>query len=195
MKTNPAILSTFIKRICAVMFTTATILLIALLLKLTTGSPEWTGLDFAVAGFMLFGTGLAYILVTRKRKDLTFRLAVGLACLTGLLLFWSNLAVGIIGSEDEAANLMYAGVLLVALIASILGRFQASGLAVAMFITAGAQALTVAVALLLGLHNLPESSAAEIILVNGFFIVLWVVSAFLFSRAAKLNRPSAGAEG
>jgi hypothetical protein len=40
------------------------------------------------------------------------------------ILIWMNLAVGIIGSEDNPANLMYGGVLAVAIVGAFMVRFR-----------------------------------------------------------------------
>lgn len=168
---------------------TVALLLLAFVLRQVAGSPEWTAMDFAVVAIMFFGTGLAYVLITHKRKEALYRLAVALSAATGLLLFWSNLAVGLIGSEDEPANLMYFGVLAVAFIGSVISRLQPRGLAVVMWITAGAQVLTVIIALLAGWQHLAESSVTEIIGINGFFAVLWAISGLLFRWVKKEDTP------
>lgn len=177
------------RKILVVAGVTAALLLLAFLLRQVIGSPEWTAMDFAVVAIMFFGTGLAYVLLTHKRKEALYRLAVALAAATGLLLFWANLAVGLIGSEDEPANLMYLGVLAVAFIGSVISRFQPRGLAVAMWVTAGAQVLTVVIALLAGWHHLAESSLTEIIGINGFFAVLWAISGLLFRWVKQKDTP------
>lgn len=168
---------------------TAALLLLAFVLRQAIGSPEWTAMDFAVVAIMFFGTGLAYVLITHKRKEALYRLAVALAAATGLLLFWSNLAVGLIGSEDEPANLMYFGVLAVAFIGSLISRFQPRGLAVVMWVTAGVQVLTIVIALLAGWQRLAESSFTEIIGINVFFALLWAISGLLFRWVKQENTP------
>lgn len=177
------------RKILIVAALTAALLLLAFALRQAIGSPEWTAMDFAVVAIMFFGTGLAYVLLTHKRKEALYRLAVALSAATGLLLFWSNLAVGIIGSEDEPANLMYFGVLAVAFIGSVISRFQPRGLAVAMWVTAGAQVLTIVIALLAGWQRLAESSVTEIIGINCFFALLWATSGLLFRWVKKENTP------
>ena len=87
---------------------TAFILLIPLL-----AAPAWTLSDFVIAGALIFGTGLAYVLVARKGGNIANRFAVGVALAAAFLLVWINFAVGIIGEPDEGANLMYIGVLAV----------------------------------------------------------------------------------
>lgn len=178
-----------LRNILVVAGVTAVLLLLAFVLRRLVGSPEWTAMDFAVVAIMLFGTGLAYVLITHKRKESLYRLAVALAATTGLLLFWSNLAVGLIGSEDEPANLMYFGVLAVAFIGSVISRFKPRGLSVAMWVTAGVQVLTIVIALLAGWHRLAESSLTEIIGINGFFAMLWAISGLLFRWVKLENNP------
>jgi hypothetical protein len=50
-----------------------------------------------------------------------------------------NLAVGVIGTEDDPANLMYVGVLAVGIIGAIIARFRPHGMARTLFATALAQ--------------------------------------------------------
>ncbi len=51
---------------------------------------------------------------------MAYRFAVGVALAAAFLLVWMNLAVGLIGSEDNPANLMYFGVLAVGFIGAII---------------------------------------------------------------------------
>ena len=112
------------------------------------------------------------------------RSAVGVAVATAVILLWVNGAVGVIGSENNDANLMYFGVLAVGIIGAVIARFQPRGMALALFATALAQALVTAVALIDRL-GYPANGPLEILGLNGFFIALWVVSAWLFRRAAR----------
>jgi hypothetical protein len=75
----------------------------------------------------MFGTGLAYELAVRMSSDTAYRAAAGIALAAAFILIWVNLAVGIIGSEDELANLMYFGVLAVGIIGALIARFQPHG--------------------------------------------------------------------
>jgi hypothetical protein len=52
-----------------------------------------------------------------------YRAAVGVAIAAAFILVWMNLAVGIIGSEDNPANLMYGGVLAIGIIGAVIARF------------------------------------------------------------------------
>lgn len=113
-----------------------------------------------------------------------YRTAVGLAVATALVLLWVNGAVGVIGSENNDANLMYFAVLAVGFIGAVVARFQPRGMSLALFATALAQALVTLVAII-GRLGFPASGPLELVLLNGFFITLWVVSACLFRQTAR----------
>jgi peptidoglycan/LPS O-acetylase OafA/YrhL len=101
---------------------------------------------------------------------------------TALILVWTNLAVGLIGSGDNPANWMYFGVLVVGIIGALVARFRPRGMARALFVTALAQVLVAAITLVAGL-GYPLSGPLEILVMNGFFVVLFAGSALLFRRA------------
>lgn len=175
--------------IASLVLTTGLLLMIPVVAMQFTDEVIWTLSDFLVAGTVLFGTGFSYIMITRmlakkSATNITYRFAVGLALFGGLLLLWMNMAVGIIGSEDNLANLMYYGVLAVGLIGALIARFQPKGMDRTLFAMALAQAIVATIALMAGLHHLPGSSVAEIFGLNGLFIVLFWVSGLLFHRAS-----------
>ena len=66
-----------------------------------TDEVVWTLGDFVVAAVLLMGTGVSYEFLARKAGSVAYRSAVGLALAAALFLVWMNLAVGIIGSEDN----------------------------------------------------------------------------------------------
>ena len=114
-----------------------------------------------------------------------YRLAVITAIGTALLLPWVIGAVGLIGVEGDPFDLIYGGVLAVGLIGTIIARLRPRGMARALFATALAQALVVVIALIIGKQHVAVSSVPEIVLSNGFFVTLWLGSAWLFRRAAR----------
>lgn len=113
-----------------------------------------------------------------------YRSAVGVALATALILLWVNGAVGVIGSENNDANLMYIGVLGIGVIGAVIARFQPRGMSFALLATAIAQAFVTLVAII-GRLGLPASGPLDLLLLNGFFIALWVVSACLFRQTAR----------
>ena len=114
----------------------------------------------------------------------SYRSAVGVALVTALVLLWVNGAVGVIGSENNQANLMYFGVLAMGIVGAVIVRFQPRGMSLALFATAIAQAVVTLVAII-GKLGAPASGPLDLLLLNGLFIALWVVSACLFRQTAR----------
>lgn len=170
---------------------TALLLTLPLVAMQVTDEVVWSLFDFVVAGTLLFGTGLLYELAARKAGNVVYRAAAGVALAGALLLVWVNLAVGVIGSEDNPANLMYLGVLAVGIVGAAVARLRPHGMARALFATALAQAVVAVIALVAGL-GLPESGPMEIVLGNGLFVALFAGAAALFREAARKG-PGRGA--
>ncbi|MEX0844699.1 MAG: hypothetical protein WD022_05435 [Balneolaceae bacterium] len=164
---------------------TGLLLLIPLIAMQFSTEVEWTLSDFIVAGAMIFGTGLTYTLVTRKSEEIAYRVAVGFALFTGLFLIWSNLAVGLIGSENNAFNSLYFLVIGIGVCGAFIAKFKANGLMFTLFAMAAAQVVIAIAALFTGMADVPESSVYEILAVNGFFVTLFVVAAMLFRYAVQ----------
>jgi len=166
---------------------TALLLLIPLVAMKFTTEVNWTPADFAVAGLLLFGAGLAYVLVARMGSNGSYRLGAGVAVAAGLLLVWGNLAVGFIGSEDNPANLLYGAVLLVAAVGALIARFRAPGMARAMF---GAALTQVAVPVVAALIWRPEVNLGMlyVLALNTIFAGIWAASGWLFRRAGRPAR-------
>jgi hypothetical protein len=161
----------------------ACLLLVPLVAMQLTDQVNWSVADFVVAGALLAGTGVLYELAARKPGNLAYRAAIGLALAAALLLVWVNLAVGIIGSEQNPANLMYLAVLAVGAVGAAAARLRPAGMARALIAMAVAQALVAGIALVFGL-GAPETGTMELVGANGLFVALFAGSAFLFRRAA-----------
>lgn len=171
--------------IARVALATALILLIPLVAMQFGAEVAWTLFDFAVAGLLLFGTGLAYVLLARRAGNTAYRAAIGIALAAGFILVWLVGAVGVIGEEGERADLMYGGVLGVGVIGAVIARFRPQGMARALLAVALAQALVAVIALITGKHQAAITSAFEIVGLNAFFVALFSTSAWLFRRAAR----------
>lgn len=120
----------------------------------------------------------------RQSRPGTFKAACGIAVAGALLLVWLSLGVGIIGKDGDPGNRMYLGVLCVGIVGSLLARFQPRGMARALFSAALAHVAVTVIALAAGLGR-PWSGPLELVLLNGFFVVLFLGSAWLFDRAAR----------
>ena len=178
---------TRIKRIALI---TVLILLIPLIAMQFTAEVNWTLGDFIIMGALIFGTGLAYELISRKMNNKTFKLAVAIGVGTTLFMTWVNLAVGIIGSEDNAVNLMYFGVPLVALVGAFIAKFKPFALSRAMFATALYTFIIPFIALAI---NRPDISPGvfAVIGLNSVFALMFVASGLLFKKASILSSKQA----
>ena len=148
-----------------------------------TREVNWTASDFVFAAVLIGGAGLVLELAARATRSLAYRGGVALLVAAAFLLVWINAAVGIIGDEDNPLNLLYGGVLAVALVGAVAGRFRARGLARSAAAAAIAQALIGAVAVVAGRDQPP--GAIGLVMLNGFFVALFACSAWLFDRAAR----------
>ncbi|HEX8383349.1 MAG TPA: hypothetical protein VF592_08240 [Sphingomonas sp.] len=136
--------------------------------------------DFVFLAALLVGMGGVGELAARVPDRWARRAAAGLALAALLLQGWMILAVGIIGSEDDPANLVHVGVFAAAGIGAALARGQPAGMARAMTATAIAQVAAFGVALATGLGFTGP--------ITLFLAALWLWSAWLFRRAARRRR-------
>lgn len=155
------------------------LLLVRVAMQFNSGEG-WSGFDYLFAGAFLFSIGLAFELIRRKATTLEYRVAVGATLAGILLLIWINLAVGIIGSEDNPANGMYLGVLAVLGLGSLLALLRPRGMARALFAAALAHAIVAVVAMLLMPWGL---DALKTLALNLFFVALWASAGWLFRRS------------
>ncbi|MCA1407199.1 hypothetical protein I6F26_14780 [Ensifer sp. IC3342] len=162
----------------------ALVLLLPLIAMQFTDEVNWTETDFAFAGALIVGTALAFDLAVRMANNDAYRAALGVALAAAFLLIWINAAVGIIGSEDNPANLTYGGVLAVGITGAVIARFEPNGMARTMFASALVQALVAMIAVIAGM-GYPASPPLEIIGVNALFVAVWLTSAWLFRKAAR----------
>lgn len=146
---------------------------------------DWDIFDFVVFGAMLLGVGVVYALAKRRANNTTYRFAIGVSLAAAFLLVWVNGAVGIIGNENNDANIMFFGVLVVGLIGAIIARLQPKGMARSMYATALAQVMVAVIALATNLGLAGASWPWDVLVLTGFFTALWLVSARLFQKAAR----------
>ncbi|ESQ78936.1 hypothetical protein [Asticcacaulis sp. YBE204] len=151
------------------------LLLLPLVAMQFTTEVAWTGSDFAVFGAMLLCALGAFELAVRLSGHWAYRAAAGLAILTGFALVWVSLAVGIIGAEDNPANLIFAAVLGVGLIGTLIVRFQARRMVWVLMSMALVQGVGAVIAL---------SDGYPATILTAMFGVSWLVSAGLFHKAA-----------
>ncbi len=166
---------------------TALVLLIPLLGNHFVDGWNWSPGGFVLVGTLLFGIGITYELVTRNRDAIAYRAAVGLAITAAFLLAWVNVVQL---ADVTSAAVMYFGVPIVGGIGAAVARLQPNGMARAFFATALAQALVLAVGLIILITRNPQISSwtsPELrgFGLNAFFALLFVASALLFQKAGR----------
>jgi hypothetical protein len=173
-----------LKKLLPVLLVPAAILLIPLFAMLfKVEGWAWGFESFVAAWVLMAGVGLAYQLVTQKAVGRSYRVATGIALSAGFLLLWINGAVGIIGSEDNPANLLFAGALATGVIGAVIARFKPAGMAWALVATALAQFLVPVIALLIWRPDF-SPGVVKIFVLNFVFVLLFAGSALLFRQAA-----------
>ena len=149
-----------------------------------TDEVQWTAFDFAVAGAMLFICCSLWELGFRLSDSAAYRMGLGIAVGAALVTLWVNGAVGVIGDEDNPANLMFVVVLAMGVVGAFVADFKAAGMARTMTATAAAQAL-VGVIAFAGRTGSEAGNWMQVIVV--FTLVMctaWMLSAWLFRQAA-----------
>ncbi len=144
----------------------------------------WSPADFVVAWLLMAGLGFAYMRLAGKNVASAYRFATGLALFAAFLLVWVNGAVGIIGSEENPANALYGGVLLVGLAGASIARFRPEGMARTLAAMALAQLLVPALALFVRKQDFAPG-IGPVFGLNAGFAALFLGSACLFYRAAR----------
>ncbi|HPF36267.1 MAG TPA: hypothetical protein P5571_15695 [Candidatus Krumholzibacteria bacterium] len=145
-----------------------------------TDSVQWTGRDFGVMAALLVGVYVMFELLARTSGIPQYRWGVAVALGASLLLVWVNLAIGIIGSEDNPANQLYLLVLLTGAVTAIATRFRPRGMARATAGMAVVQAVIGGIALAARLDTRPQ-----VMIMNALFVGLFVGASLLFGRATE----------
>lgn len=141
-----------------------------------TEEVDWSASDFVFAALMFGTVGGLLELAARASASLAYRVAVAAAVGCAFLQIWINLAVGIIGNEDNSANWTYFAVVFMAAAGAIVALGEPRGLKRAMLAAAGAQFIFSII------HAVDGTPTA---IIDAFFILIWLLAARLFARAAK----------
>ncbi len=149
---------------------------------------NWDLLDILTFSTMVAVVLIVVTLAWRRARSRAYRGAATVAVLGAFFLVWVNGAVGIIGNEENEANLLFFGVLAVAALGSVIARFRARGMAFALYATALAQVFVAAFAIVTDLGAAGPIWPRDILVMTAIFSVFWLLSGWLFSRAAKHER-------
>jgi len=149
-----------------------------------TTEVDWGPEDFIVMGIMLATVCGVVELVVRLSPSLAYRFATFAAIGAAFLITWANLAVGIVGSEDNPVNQLFFAALLVGIVGSFVARFRANGMAIAMLTTAAAIAIAFVVAVA-GVTDEPNVSHWRELIATSIISSPFLVSALLYLKAAR----------
>lgn len=150
-----------------------------------TREVQWDAFDFLVFGGMVLFAGLGLEALLRRSGGVAYRTGAALTTLGLFLLVWVNLAVGIIGSEDNPANLLVAGVIAIGIGGAIVTRGRAVGMARVLGVMAIVQAAIAGFAVIAGIGTDGPIWPRDVIGANGMFVVIWMAAAALFHLAAR----------
>lgn len=150
-----------------------------------TAEVQWTAFDFVFAAALLYGTAGLIDLAVRKGGNTAYRFGAGLAVLVSFLLVWINGAVGVIGSEDNPANLMFIGIILVAIAGAVIARFEARGMARAMLVAFALNAAIAVAAPVFGWGADEPPGTIGLVMLIAVFAAMWGLSSALFAKAAR----------
>ena len=148
-----------------------------------TSEVVWTAIDFLAMGTLLAVVLGAYELLASRAQNIVYRAASVLTTLGLFLLIWINLAVGIIGHEGNAANLMFAAVIAILVGGACIARFRPDGMVRTLGAAAGAQLAIGAIALAGDLGTEGLGWPRDVIALTIFFTGLWAVAGALFKLA------------
>jgi hypothetical protein len=165
-------------------FVTALILLIPSVGNHFVDGWNWDFGGFVLAGTFVFGTTLAYELVTRNVDRIAYRTAAGIALAAAFVLVWMN---GVQAADHvNPAAVMYFGVPVLGIIGATMARLQPDGMARALFATALAQVSVLTCALMIRNPQVTPWTPAVLrgFGLNAFLVMLFFGSALLFRKAA-----------
>lgn len=121
-----------------------------------------------------------------KHGRIVYRIGAAVALAAGALQVWMNLAVGIVGNEDNPVNLGFYLIVLAAAACAFTARLRAEAMARAMLAVAAMQAL-----LALVIATAPSTARDDphgvmiVLVLSGVFAALWLGSAAAFHRSAR----------
>lgn len=152
--------------------------------QLVKGNFGWSLSDFIGVGILLLvGCGLLDI-TARRAPNLAYLAATSAALAASFGSIAVNGAVGFVGSEEEAQNLLFVMVVGGALIGAVLARGQARAMARAMLVAAVTHIL-VSAALVIKAAGVSDGDPRMEVVGLAVFAAMWLASSGLFLKASR----------
>ena len=136
---------------------------------------------FIVAAVIFGILGGLIEFAVRLSSNWYFRFGSMFAVLAGFMVIWSNMAVGMIGNEDNPTNLWFGAVLLIAIVGSIASRFRRRILQQAMLVAGIVQ---ISIGVFAGILGSDAHGGRFTIVLS----VAWLISSLLFWLADRSAR-------
>ena len=153
-------------------------------MQLNAEGVDWSAGDFVFMGLLLGTIGGLLELAVRMSPNRSYRGGAGLALLGTFLVIWVNLAVGIVGSENNPNNQLFFVALLMGIAGAIGGRGKADGMARSAITTAVAIVMAFFIAQA-GVRDEPMVKPLVEGVGTSIFVALFLGSGWLFRKAAR----------
>ena len=153
-------------------------------MQLHADGVNWSPGDFIFAAALFGVIGGSFELAVRLSPNRAYRGAAALALLGTFLVIWSNLAVGIVGSEHNPANQWFFAALLVGIGSGCIGRFRAIAMSIASMATALLLWIAYAIAVMRPTDEPFVHRSVEFV-GTSIFALLFLGSAALFRKSAR----------
>ena len=149
-----------------------------------TSDVNWTASDFIFAGILFALIGGAFELAIWASRNRAYRAGAALALCGAFLTIWANLAVGIVGSENNPANMLFFAALLIGIVMASVGRFRAKGMSVAALATAASLGVAFVIAVMQPTDE-PFVPHIREAIGTAVFAALFLASSALFRKASR----------
>jgi hypothetical protein len=159
-------------------------MLLPITVQAVSGNFGWSIGDFIFVAVILFMGCFLFDLAARRAPNLSYLAGAAAALGAGFGLVVVNGAVGLVGSEDEAHNLLFIAVILVAIIGAVFARGRSPAMARAMFAAAVVH-IVVSVALLIKAGGVSDGDPRMEVIGLSVFAGIWLASAWLFRNASR----------
>jgi hypothetical protein len=153
-----------------------------------TSEVDWGPADFVIMGAMFATIGLGIEFLVRQSRSTAYRVGSVAALVTAFLTVWTTIV------RDDGTGIGYFMIIMAAVVGAFSAWFRPGGMARTMLGVAIMQ-------LLLGvaIATAPSTAGAlggpfKILLFNGFFAALWLISAGFFRVASIRDRKAAAAD-